>query len=326
MRSFKHINAGSIEEACELLNKYGGKAKINAGGSDLILTLKDSILPEYPEAIINIKNIQGMDNISEDDNSIKIGTLATLDCICRSDLLKEKYQVLVEAAKTVASPQIRNIATIGGNLFQDVRCWYYRYSSKIGGPVKCLRKGNGPCLAVKGDNRYHAIIDGKKCYAVCPSDMATALAALDATATLVSVNGEREIPVQDLYSPLHINIEKNEMIKEISFPAIDYLSKRQVFNKFTHRKPIDYAIASLALLIDVKNGVVENSRIVLGAVSYQPYRALAAEDFIKGKYLDEMTATKAAEKALAESKPLSKNAYKVNITKSLIKSALLDVL
>lgn len=325
MRPFKHINAGSIEEACDLLDRYDGKAKINAGGSDLLLILKDSILPEYPEAVINIKNIPEMDYISENDNFMKIGALATLESICRSGLLNEKYSLLVEAAKTVASPQIRNIATPGGNLLQDVRCWYYRYSSKIGGPIKCLRKGNGPCLAIRGDNRYHAIMGGKKCHAVCPSDIATALTALEATVTLVSVNGERQITVQDLYSPLHVNIEKNEILKEISFPVLPE-NKRQLFTKFTHRKPIDYAILSLALVTDIKEGVVDDARIVLGAVAYQPCRAEAAEDFVKGKYLDEKVAAETAEIALKGAKPLSKNAYKIKIAKSLIKKALLDFL
>jgi xanthine dehydrogenase YagS FAD-binding subunit len=323
MRTFRHINAGSIEEACDLLNRYDGRAKINAGGSDLLLTLKDSILPEYPEAIINIKNIPEMDYISEDNNYIEIGSLATLDSICRSDLLTLKYPLLVQAAKTVAGPQIRNMATAGGNLLQDVRCWYYRYSSKIGGPVKCLRKGNGPCLAIKGDNRYHAIIGGNKCYAVCPSDMSTVLAALDATLTLVSLKGEREISVQQLYRPMHLNIEKNEILKKISFPVMDHLNKKQIFYKFTHRKPIDYAIVSLALITGIKEGVVEDVRIVLGAVACKPYRAWAAEEFIRGKVLDEKAAIEAAEKAVFESRPLSKNGYKVKIAKSLIKKALL---
>ncbi len=324
MRPFRHINAGSIEEACDLLNRYDGKARINAGGSDLLLTLKDSIFPEYPEAVINIKKIPDMDYISEDDNYIKIGPLTTLDSICRSDLLTYKYPVLVEAAKTVASPQIRNIATAGGNLLQDVRCWYYRYSGKIGGPLKCLRKGNGPCLAIKGDNRYHAIVGGKKCYAVCPSDMATALTVLDATVTLVSIRGERKIPVQDIYSPLHTNVEKNEIIKEISFPVIRHPGKKQVFLKYSLRKPIDYAIVSLALITGIKENVVEDARIVLGAVSYRPFRAVSAEDYIKGKFLDEERAGKASEKALEDSKPLSKNGYKVKIAMSMIKKALVE--
>lgn len=324
MRIFKHINAHTIKEACSLLNEYNGKAKINAGGSDLLLTLKDSILPEYPEALINIKSIPGLNYISEYDNSIKIGPLTTLDDICRSSLLSLKYPMLTEAAKSVATPQIRNIATIGGNLLQDVRCWYFRYSSKIGGPVKCLRKGNGPCLAIKGDNRYHAIIGGKKCYAVCPSDMAMALTALDATLTLSGINGEKVIPVQDLYSHLQTTIKKDEVLKEIAFPAVNDDSKKQVFIKFTHRKPIDYAIVSVASIIQIKKDVVEDVRIVLGAVAHQPYREVAVENYLKGKILNKESAIEAADKALHESRPLSKNDYKVNIARSLIKEILLN--
>ena len=159
---------------------------------------------------------------------------------------------------------------------------------------------------------------------MCPSDLATALTALDANVTLVSVKGEREIPVQDLYNPLQTNIEKDEILKKISFPVTDHRGKRQVFYKFTHRKPIDYAIVSLALITDIKDDVVEDARIVLGAVSYKPYRVFAAEDFIRGKFPDEKAANEIAEKALEESKPLSKNAYKIKIAVSLIKKALLD--
>ncbi len=321
MRAFKHINAESVEETINILQHYKGKAKINAGGSDLLLVLKDSILPEYPEAVINIKNVPGLDFISCNDESVEIGALATLDHICRSSLLSQKYSILTDAAKSVAGPQIRNLATTGGNLMQDVRCWYYRYSAKIGGPVKCLRKGNGPCLAVKGDNRYHAVIDGKKCFAVCPSDMATALTALDAVVTVAGPDGKRAVPVADIYNPLDKNIKGDELLLKISFPALSKNSMQR-FVKFTLRKPVDYAVVSAASTCEIKDGMVEDIRIVLGAVSCRPYRAKAAEDFLKGWMLDEKTAAIAAEKAVEDAKPLSKNAYKVDIAKSLVKDIL----
>ena len=128
--------------------------------------------------------------------------------------------MLAEAARSVASPQIRNAATIGGNLCQDVRCWYYRYPRHIGGPIQCMRKGNGPCLAVRGDNRYHAIMGGKKCFAVCPSDTATALAALDAQVVITGPKGDRKIAVTDFYNPLGNALQNNEMVREIEIPNI----------------------------------------------------------------------------------------------------------
>ena len=179
MRSFTHFDVNSIEEACAILDEYKGKACLNAGGSDLLSILKGDLLPNYPEAIVNIKTIPGLDYIKEEGGFLKLGALVRLDDIVRSSLLDKNYRLLKEAALTVATPQVRNVATIGGNLCQDTRCWYYRYPESIGGPLYCLRKGGRTCLAVKGDNRYHAIMGGKKCFAVCPSDMAVALTALE---------------------------------------------------------------------------------------------------------------------------------------------------
>ena len=161
MRSFTHISARTVDEACSLLGKYNGKARLNAGGTDLLSILKGENLLDYPEAVINIKTIAGLDYIREDGGVLKIGALAKLSDIAKSPLLGESYKVLLKAAHSVATPQIRNMATLGGNLCQDVRCWYYRYPRHIGGPMRCLRKGSGPCLAVSGDNRYHAILEGR---------------------------------------------------------------------------------------------------------------------------------------------------------------------
>ena len=189
MKSFNHVNVKTVGEAVKLLKYYKGKAKLIAGGTDLLGILKDRILPDYPEAIINIKTIHGLDYIKEDGKGLKIGALAKLSDIAKSPMVKGDYKVLAEAAEAVATPQIRNMGTIGGNLCQDVRCWYYRYPHHIGGRILCLRKGSGPCLAVSGDNRYHAILEGKKCFAVCPSDMAIALTALDAKIKIQTPKG-----------------------------------------------------------------------------------------------------------------------------------------
>ena len=157
MRSFKHINARTVDEASALLRKYEGKAMLNAGGTELLSTLKGEYLSDYPEAVINIKAISNLDYIKEEGGILKIGALTKLSDIAKSSLLKGSCKVLVEAAHSVATPQIRNTATIGGNLCQDVRCWYYRYPDHIGGRILCLRKGGKICNALTGDNRYHSI-------------------------------------------------------------------------------------------------------------------------------------------------------------------------
>jgi xanthine dehydrogenase YagS FAD-binding subunit len=322
MKSFIHINARTVQETCAVLEKFNGKAKLNAGGTDLFLTLKGDILLHYPEAVVNIKNIPDLGSIRETDNAIKIGALATLADITKSKLLQNNCRVLVEAAHSVASPQIRNVATIGGNLCQDVRCWYYRYPRHIGGPIHCLRKGSGPCLAVKGDNRYHAIMCGKKCFAVCPSDTAVALAALNAQITVVSPETERSISLLNFFNPLGNALKGNEMVTEIVVPKTP-VPGQQIFLKFTLRNPIDFAIVSVASIITMVKDVCIDARIALGAVGPGPIRAKAAEDFLKGRILDKKTAVEASNLALAGSKTLSCNAYKVEIAKTLVKRAIL---
>lgn len=324
MRSFDHLDVYSISEACTALRQYQGRASLNAGGSDLLTSLKGDFLPDYPEAVINIKTIPGFDYIREDGEFLSIGALTRLSDIVRSRLLNEKYRLLSEAAHTVATPQIRNVATLGGNLCQDTRCWYYRYPRNIGGPVQCLRKGSGPCLAVKGDNRYHAIIGGKKCFAVCPSDMAVALAALDASIKIAGPDGERSVEVTEFFHSLGIYLAKDEMVSEIQVPA-KRVQSQQTFLKFTLRKPIDFAIVSAAVNISVEHGVCTEARIVLGAVAPFPVRAKAAEELLIGRPISEASAAAAAEKALADAKPLSKNENKIQIAKALVKKAILGV-
>ena len=174
MKSFTHHNARSIREAVSLLRKYEGKAKVSAGGTDLLGILKEESPAEYPEAIINIKSVSGLDHVREDAEGLKIGALAKLATIADSPVIREKYSLLSEAAKSVATPQIRNMCTIGGNLAQHVRCWYYRYPDQIGGSIKCLRKGGTFCNAVSGDNRYHSIFGAAAlteypCSSGCPA-------------------------------------------------------------------------------------------------------------------------------------------------------------
>ncbi len=322
MKTFTHINAKTVNEAVGILVANKEKARINAGGTDLLSLLKDEILSDYPELIINIKTIAGLEYVREEDNALKIGALTKLCDIAGSPVLNERYPVLAKAARAVASPQIRNRATIGGNLCQDVRCWYYRYPRHIGGPIWCARKGKGPCHAIRGDNRYHAIIGGKKCFAVCPSDTAVALAALDAGVVIAGPGGERKMAVTDFYKPLGNGLNIGEMIREVEIPAIR-APTNQRFLKFTLRKPIDFAIVSVASVIAVRDGICADARIALGAVASGPVRARAGEEVVIGRTIDEPVAGEAADAALAMARPLSNNAHKIEIAKALVKRAIL---
>ena len=322
MKSFAHHNTKTITDAIELLQSYHGKAMLNAGGTDLLGLLKDDVLVQYPEAVVNIKTIEGLDYICEHDQGLRIGALTTLANIARSPIVKEAYSALSEAARSVASPQVRHMATIGGNLCQDVRCWYYRYPHQIGGRILCLRKGSGPCLAVGGDNRYQSIIEGKKCFAVCPSDTAIALTALDADLIIVGPKGERTIPVRDFYHSLGNALKPDEMLTEICIPRPP-AKARQTFLKLTLRKPIDFAVVSVASVITVSDGLCQDARIALGAVAPTPIRATEAEQAIVGKPIDAETAAVAAEAAVSGARPLSQNEYKVHQTRALVQRALL---
>ena len=322
MRPFTHINALTVKQAVAALVKHDGKARLNAGGTDLFGVLKDEFLPVYPEAVINIKTVTGLDYIREEKGMLRIGALTRLRDLANSPLLRERYGALAEAAHAVASPQIRNVATIGGNLCQDVRCCYYRYPRHIGGPINCARKGNGPCLAVKGDNRNHAIMEGRRCFAVCPSDTAVALALYDAQLLAVGPTGERRIAARDFYTPLGNQLNRDEMIKEIQVPILAG-PVRQTFLKFTLRKPIDFAVVSVSALVTMEGAICTDARIVLGAVAPGAVRAVAAEEFLRGRPINDETAAQAGVLALAGAKPLNRNAYKTLIAQTLVARAVL---
>lgn len=321
MRPFKHINAETINEALSALEKYKNKARINAGGTDLLGILKDEILPDYPEIIINIKNIPMLDYIKEEKGLLKIGALTKLSELAKSSLIIKKYSAIADAVRTIASAQIRNTATLGGNLCQEVRCWYYRYPRHLGGPILCARKGSGICPAVKGDNRYHAIMGAGKCFAVCPSDLSVVFAAFDAKIVVAGKAGKRKIAITDFFNPLG-NALKNEFITGIEIPGISN-NPQQNYIKFTLRKPIDFAITSVASVISMNKNVCTDVRIALGGVSHSPVRAFKAEEALKGGLISTEAAMRAAELALVGAKPLNANAYKVQIAKTLVKRAIL---
>lgn len=323
MKSFNHVNAKTVTEAVRLLQGYKGKAKLIAGGTDLLGELKDRVLLTYPEVLVNIKTIPEMNYIREEAEVLKIGALTKLCEIAISPIVKKNYNVLAQAALSVGSPQIRSMATIGGNLCQDVRCWYYRYPHQIGGRIICQRKGGSSCMAVSGDNRYHAIFESKKCFAVCPSDIAVALTALDATIKIIGPRGYRTISIKELYKPLGNDLGRGEMVMEIQVPRpLD--ETKQTFLKFRLRNAVDFAIVSVASIITVGSGLCEDIRIALGAVAPGPIRSIKAEQVVKDRPINVTTAEAASEAAVSDAVPLSRNAYKVQIAKTLVRRAILS--
>ncbi len=312
MNKIKHINAKTLDEAVAAL---GPTANVCAGGTDLFATLKAMYLPKPPDTIVNIKTIPGLDYIKEEGGVLKIGALAKLVDIAESAVVKGKWSSLAEAAHRVASPQIRNMGTLGGNLCQRVRCWYFRGEHDA---WLCFRKGGDTCFGVAGDNRFLAILGGQLCFAVCPSDTAIALSALGATI----VTTQRSIPIKEFFVVLGNTLTDNEIVKEVQVPA-PKAGTKQFFLKFAERKSIDFAISSVAVAITDAGGTVSDASIVLGGVSPIPFRAADAETYIKGKAINKENADAAGTEAVRKSIPQSKNRYKMQITKTLVSRALL---
>lgn len=325
MKAFKHVNATSVDEAVAVMQSFEGRASLISGGTDLLGVLKDEILPNYPASVINIKTIPGLDRIEKNNDGLKIGPLTRLADVAAHPLVQKKISILSKAAEAVATPEIRNMATLGGNLCQDTRCWYYRYPHHMGGRIICHRKGKGPCQAVKGENRYHAIMGGKVCFAVCPSDTAIALTALDANLEISGAQGVRNVSIHKFFTTLGNILEPDEILTHIQIPK-PAAGAQQAFLKFTLRKPIDFAIVSVAIFVTLQDGRYKEARIALGAVAPTPLRAFEAEQFIKGKAVNEKTIADAAKIVVADAKPMRMNAYKVEITRTLVERALRSVL
>ena len=321
MRAFEHFNATTLDEAVAILERYGGRARVIAGGTDLLGKLKDEILPKYPEALVNIKGISGLDYLREEKGGLKIGALTRLEDIAVHPAVRQRYGVLAQAAGRAASPHLREMGTLGGNICQDIRCWYYRYPNNR---FACLRKGGGRCYAVEGDNRYHSIFGGTVddgCYAVHPSDTAPALIALNA----VVKTTQRILPVADFFD-VKVGgttvLAADEIVTEFEIPE-PAAGARSYFMKFALRKTIDFAVVNCAAVISFQGSTVAAARVCLNAVAVKPYRAVAAEESIIGRELSEATAEAAGEAAVAGAKPLKDNAYMVQLAKIIVKRTVL---
>ncbi len=321
MKNFEYIEPVSIEEASTELAKDNMMAL--AGGTDLLDTLKQGVLPDelYPAAIVNLKTITpSLDYIEEEGGNLKIGALTRLADIAESDTVKNKWTALAEAAHHTASPGLRQMGTIGGNICQINRCWYFR---KHDNRFDCIRKGGNMCYAMAGDNRYHSIFGAVgACVAVNPSDIAPALVALNATI----VTSAREIAAEEFWAmkvPGSTILEPGEIVTEIQVPE-PASGVKSAFIKFALRKAIDFPIVNCAAAI----GGGE-ARICLNAVAMTPVRATSAEDSIKDKTIDEANAEDAGQQAvsgtmsLPATAPAPGNKWKIQVAKTMVKRAIL---
>ena len=317
MNKITHIDATTTEDAVAAL---GSDAAIIAGGTDILGALKGFIYPEPPDTLVNIKTIPDMDYIREEGGMLKLGALTTLADIAESSVVQGKWSSLAQAAHLVGTPQLRNMGTIGGNLCQDCRCWYYRAEQN---GFFCFRKGGNLCYLTSGLNdRHSAILGGQVCFTNSVSDTAIPLTALGATV----VTTKRDIDIGDFFVTLGDVLENDEIITEIQVPE-PAANTKQVFLKWAERKAIDFAEASVAIAISSSD-----AKIVLGSVAPVPWRATDAEDAVAGQTITESIAIAAGDAAVDGAFSLpdnttdknSGNSYKVQLTKTLVKRALLS--
>ena len=321
MQNFSYVNATSIEQVPSLLGRSWDDAVVMAGGTDLVGEMKD--YAAVPKRVVNLKSIEGLDYIRQDDAGLRIGALTTLTDVLESDAVSQELPVLHQAVSVIASPQIRNMATLTGNILQRPRCWYYRSED-----FPCLKKGGARCYAVGGVNTYHAIFGSGPSYIVHPSDAAPALMALGATVNIHGPRGGNEVVLDDFFTMPEMNIRRenilrpNEIVTEITIPKPEANSKG-MYLKVRERESIDFALVSLAAQMTVVNGTCERASLVLGGVAPIPWRAVEAEDYLRGRRITEARAESAAEAAVEDAAPMPHNGYKVEIAKNLVKQAVL---
>jgi xanthine dehydrogenase YagS FAD-binding subunit len=315
--AFDYIRPKSLAEAFKHLANDG--TRVQAGGTDLLGCLRDRIFEV--SSVVSLNGIKEMRRIERAENGVRIGALTTVTELAASPLIRDQYPVLAQAALEVASPQLRNQGTIGGNLCQKPRCWYYR------GEFHCLRKGGETCFAVEGENQYHCILGGDGCYIVHPSDIAPALVALDAKLRIAGPKGTTNVATEEFFMPPDRDPQKETILGQGEIVTDIFLrtpskSLRSSYRKVRARRSWDFALGSVALAMTMSDKEVLSARIVLGGAAPVPWRVREAEEAITGKRLDSTTIRKAAEAAVSKAKPMDRNRYKVDLFRGVIEEQL----
>ena len=329
MKQFDLYEPTSLGEATKLLDQFGAGAKVVAGGSDLLGgVMKDWVQGKgmpIPTQIIDLTTIPNLNGITAGSDGLHLGANVTLTDLIEHKDVQAQVPLLGAAAATIASPLIRNFGTLGGNINQRPRCWFFR-----GENFNCYKKGGDFCYSVTGDNRYHAIIGGELCYIVHPSDTATALLALNAQAKVSGPSGDRTVAFdQYFHGPredvLTENVLKaNEIMTEVVIPT-PAAGTKMAWNKLKDRQVYDFALVSVAVAFTTDGGNWKDGRVTLGGVAPVPYRATAVEDALKGK--DIKSAIKqAAAQVRTVARPMSLNAYKIDLVQGLIERTVLQAL
>ena len=318
LKKFAYVRPGSLKEALKHLSSEGGK--VHAGGTDLLGCLREQTFEA--KTVVSISGIKSLRGITKNGSGgLRIGALTTITDVAENPEIQRHYTSLARAASEVASPQLRNQGTIGGNICQKPRCWYYR------GDFHCLRKGGEQCFAQGGENAFHCILGGENCYIVHPSDTAPALAALGARAHIAGPEGKRIVPLESFFvSPekdytRETVIGSNEIVTEIELPPYEE-GLRSSYRKVRARRSWDFALAGVALAMVFEGETVKKARVYLSGVAPIPWRATGVEDLITGKKLDADLAAKAGSAAILKAKPLEQNGYKIFLTRGVVEEEL----
>lgn len=321
MPAFELFQPASVGDALGILDRHGADAWVMAGGMDTFDWLKDRI--KQPKVVVDLGMVDELRGIKDAAGGLEIGAMTTLTTVANNPLVKERFPLLAQAALIVASPQIRNQGTVGGNVSQDARCWYYR----AGWP--CYRAGGNICYAdtPTAVNREHAIFNADRCVAVNPSDTAPALIALDAEFVIKRGSAERVVPAREFFIGPGIDITRltvlqpGDLLTAIRIPAT-WAGKAHYFEKVRDRMVWDFALVNIAASLDMSGSTISESRMVINGVAAEPLRLDAVEAAIRGKARDKATADLAADLAVQGAVPLGHNAYKIPLVKALVKRAI----
>jgi xanthine dehydrogenase YagS FAD-binding subunit len=324
MRPFEYVRPESMRETLALLEQEGGRSRVLAGGTDLLPLMKAGIAA--PERLLDIKRLEGLSReIEESPQGVVLGALVSLAAIETHESIQQRYTLLSEAAAVAATPQLRNMATLGGNLLQRPRCWYFRLPH-----FHCWLKGGDTCPAAEGQNQLHALFGGGPCYAVHPSDLAPALLALEAEVRLGGIAGELALPLAEFFvlpedTLRHeVSVADDELLLSVHLPPLPE-GTRSTYLKAMDRKVWSFALVGVAAVLRMEGARVADARLVLSGVAPIPWRATAAEQVLMEGDISEERATLAAEQALAEATPLAHNGYKIPLAKHLIWRAIVKL-
>ena len=325
MKALTNVNARDARHAATLANQVaadGRRASFAGGGSDLLALVKDQIVT--PDVIIHLTTIKGADQVDRSAAGLSIGGLITLDALSRDLTVRGQYTVLAEAAGAVATPQIRNVGTLAGNVCQRPWCWYYRNG------FPCYKAGGTRCFSVAGENEFHAIFGGGPSYIVHPSDTAPALMALGATFTISGPGGDRRRAAQEFFTLPRQNAAKenvladDEVLMAVQIPAAKP-GVRSTYKKLMDREAWTHAVVSAAVVLEMDQDVVRGARVVLGGVAPIPWRLPEVENVLTGRKITDAVLREAGEAAVAGARPLSQNAYKVPLTRNLVRRTIKEL-